>query len=179
MTIKKLLDRYLPNPDWIKKQSSLRFLSSFLNNTQLWTINRQSSSGGAAIGMFCAFIPAPIHSICAVSLAILFRVNVPLAFIFSLFSNPITIPPLFYFTYQIGAKILGLTERTIEFTLSMDWLSNTLVHIWKPLLLGCLLVGSVSALITYFSIRLIWRFNVVNQWERRQDHNHQRLLDKD
>ena len=42
-----------------------------------------------------------------------------MAVVFSLFSNPITIPPLFFFAYQLGAMLLGLEEKHVEFSVLM------------------------------------------------------------
>ena len=146
----------------------MHLLSDHLHDPNIWHIHRRSAAAGAAIGMFCAFIPAPVQTIGSAALAILFRVNLPLAVVFSFFSNPITIPPIFYFAYQLGTKLLGLEEKQIEFTFSWDWFSNTLVHIWEPLLLGCFILGSLASMLTYFTIRLIWRISAVNKWEKRR-----------
>ena len=102
------------------------------------------------------------------TLAILFRVNLPVAIAFSLFSNPVTIPPIFYFAYKLGAALLGLRQRQIDFSLSVEWISTTLAQIWQPLLLGCLILGTGAALMTYLLIRLIWRISAVSKWENRR-----------
>ena len=168
MSLRNFFKRYIPHKDHIQNHGSMHLLSDHLHDPNIWHIHRRSAAAGAAIGMFCAFIPAPVQTIGSAALAILFRVNLPLAVVFSFFSNPITIPPIFYFAYQLGTKLLGLEEKQIEFTFSWDWFSNTLVHIWEPLLLGCFILGSLASMFTYFTIRLIWRISAVNKWEKRR-----------
>lgn len=168
MSLRNLFKRYLPQKEHIHKQGGLHLLSDYLHDPNIWHIHRRSAAGGGAIGMFCAFIPLPVHTLSSAALAILFRVNLPIAVVFSFFSNPITIPPLFFFAYRLGATILGIKEKNVHFTFSWDWISNTFVHIWEPLLLGCFILGSTSSLLTYFLIRLIWRISAVNKWEKRK-----------
>ncbi len=168
MGLRNLFKRYLPHKDHIQKHGGLHLFSDYLHDPNIWHVHRRSSAGGAAIGMFCAFIPLPVQTIVAAALAILFRMNLPIAVVFSLFSNPLTIPPLYFFSYQIGSKILGLQEKNIEFAFSWNWFSNTLVHIWEPLLLGCFILGTISSILTYFIIRLIWRIIAVAKWEKRR-----------
>ena len=166
--MRNFIKKYLPHRDHLHKHARLHLFSDYLHDPNIWHIHRRSSAGGAAIGMFCAFIPFPIQTIGSAALAILFRVNLPIAVVFSLFSNPITIPPLFFFAYQLGAKLLGLKEKDVDFSFSWDWISNTFIHIWEPLLLGCFILACISSLITYFLIRLIWRINAVNKWQKRR-----------
>jgi uncharacterized protein (DUF2062 family) len=41
--------------------------------------------------------------------------------------------------------------------MSFEWLTNTFVNIWQPLLLGCLLLGTASATLAYVALDLVWR----------------------
>ncbi len=168
MSLRNLLKRHMPNKEHLQKQGGLHIFSDYFHDPNIWHIHRRSSAGGAAIGMFCAFIPLPVHTLSSAALAILFRMNLPIAVFFSFFSNPLTIPPLFFFAYRIGALILGIKEKNVDFTLSFDWISHTLVHIWEPLLLGCFILGTISSIATYLLIRLIWRISAINKWENRR-----------
>tara|TARA_R110002072_G_scaffold155883_3_gene306318 strand:+ start:8855 stop:9484 length:630 start_codon:yes stop_codon:yes gene_type:complete len=168
MSLRNFLKRYLPKKEHIHKHGGLHLLSDYLHDPNIWHLHRRSSAAGAAIGMFCAFIPFPVQTIISAALAILFRVNLPLAIVFSFFSNPVTIPPLFFFAYQIGAMLLGLDEKDVKFSFSWEWITNTLVHIWEPLLLGCFIMGTISSILTYSIIRLIWRLTAISKWEKRR-----------
>jgi len=166
MSLRNLFKRYLPQREHIQKQGGIHLFSDYLHDPNIWHIHRRSSAGGAAIGMFCAFIPFPVQTICSAAIAILLRMNLPIAVVFSLFTNPITISPIFFFAYQLGTKILGLKEKYPEFTFSWDWISNAFIHIWEPLLLGCFILGTVSSILTYFIIRLLWRVTAIAKWEK-------------
>lgn len=168
MSLRNFFKRYLPQKEHIHKHGGMHLFSDYLHDPNIWHLHRRSSAGGAAIGMFCAFIPLPIQTIVSAAFAILFRVNLPMAVVFSLFSNPITIPPLFFFAYQLGAMLLGLEEKHVDFSFSWEWINTTLLPIWEPLVLGCFILGAISSLLTYFIIRLVWRISAINKWENRR-----------
>lgn len=169
MSLKNLFKRYTPRKEHLQQHKSLRLLSDYLHDPNIWHIHRRSSAGGAAIGMFCSFIPFPIQTLTTSALAILFRMNLPIAVLFSLFTNPLTISPVFFFAYQIGTTLLDLEEKYTQFSFTWDWLSNAIVHIWEPLLLGCFILGSISSILTYIIIRLLWRITAIVKWEKRRN----------
>lgn len=164
---KQFFKRYLPKASTMKKHPNLQFFGTLLHDGNLWHLNRRSLSGGMAVGLFMAFIPVPMQMIFAAALAILLRVNLPLSVALVWITNPVTIPPLFYAAYKLGAFILGTAVKNIEFTMTFEWLTTTLLAIWRPFLLGCFLMGSLSALIGYLTVRLLWRLQVKRVWQER------------
>jgi len=44
--------------------------------------------------------------------------------------------------------------------MSFEWVTHTFVNIWQPMLLGCLLLGTASALLAYVTLDLIWRSSI-------------------
>ena len=93
---KKFIQRFLPDPTWIKNHQSLRFLGDWLHDPNIWHLNRRSASMAVFIGLFIAFVPLPSQMLMAAVLAVLLRVNLPLSVLLVWVSNPITMPPLFY-----------------------------------------------------------------------------------
>jgi hypothetical protein len=73
----------------------------------LWHLNRRSAAGGVAVGMFCGLIPGPLQMLGAGIAAVLFRVNLPTALLTTLYTNPLTIVPLYLVAYKIGSLALG------------------------------------------------------------------------
>ena len=172
MAFRNLFKRYIPHKESIASNSIIRIFDEYLHDPNIWHIHRRSSAGGAAIGVFCAFIPIPIQTLSAAALAILFRMNLPIAILFSFLANPITVPFIFFYSYKLGSILFGLEENQItniipENTTIIEWFNTIFLNIWEPLLIGCLILGLISSFITYFLIRLIWRIGAVVKWGNR------------
>lgn len=141
---------------------------SLLNEPNLWHLNRRSAAGAFAVGLFCAFVPIPFQMVLAATLAILFRVNLPISVALVWITNPLTMAPIFYFAYRMGAWLLGQPVQA-ELTLpTMEQFWNGLNSIWGPLLLGSFILSSVSAICGYLLIRGLWRLYVVRQWRNKR-----------
>jgi uncharacterized protein (DUF2062 family) len=119
--------------------------------------------------LFSAFIPIPFQMVLAAALAVLFQANLPISVVLVWISNPITMPPMFYSAYKLGQWVLGEAPGEFSFELSLDWLMTELSFVWRPFLLGCLLLGTAAALVGYTAIRLYWRYLVVQKMERRRN----------
>jgi uncharacterized protein (DUF2062 family) len=165
---KKIIRRYLPDAHKIRSHKHLRFFGKLIHDPYLLHLNRRSVSGAFAVGLFMAFVPMPFQMIPAAALAILFRVNLLLSVALVWVTNPITMPALFYFCYRLGAWILGRPTKAFEFEPSWAWLGSEMLRIWQPFLLGCLIVGAASAAAGYFGMRGLWRWHVVQEWEKRK-----------
>ena len=158
----------MPHPGTITENSLIKRLGPRLQDPGLWHINRHSVSGAVAVGLFCGFLPVPFQMLIAAVGAILFRVNLLIAVPTVWISNPITIPPIFYFCYLVGVWILGATAHPFEFELSFEWLMTELSQIWQPFLLGCLVMATLSAIIGYCMVRLFWRYHIWQQIKQRR-----------
>ena len=172
MAFRNLFKRYIPHKESIASNSIIRLFDEYLHDPNIWHIHRRSSAGGAAIGVFCAFIPIPIQTLSAAALAILFRMNLPIAILFSFLANPITVPFIFFYSYKLGSILFGLEENQItniipENTTIIEWFNTIFLNIWEPLLIGCFILGLISSSITYFLIRLIWRIGAIVKWGNR------------
>ena len=101
--------------------------------------------------------------------AIIWRVNLPIAVGLVWLTNPVTMPPVFYFAYKVGTWILGTTvNEGVTFEVSLRWLMEELTVIWQPFLLGCFVLGVASAVLGNVIIRLLWRLRVVHYLKRRR-----------
>ncbi len=165
---KKIIKKFLPHPDSILKSKVVGVFGDMLHDPSLWHINRRSCSGAVAVGLFSAFIPLPFQMFIAALLAILFRVNILIAIPLVWISNPITIPPIFYFCYRVGAYVLNIETGNFNFELSIHWLLHGLIHVWQPFLLGCFIVGSIAAILGYGFVQFFWRYQIWRQLIQRQ-----------
>jgi len=172
---RKFFKRMLPHPKTLKSHPYLQFLGDWLHEPNLWHLNRRSLAGGMAVGLFSAFIPFPLQMLWAAILAIYFRVNIPLSVSLVWLTNPITIPPMFYLAYCLGALMLGLPAESVDFRLEMDALMHAFAHLWQPLLLGSLTMGLIFAAIGYYSVDFLWKRHVKYVWQKRRE---KRKLDR-
>lgn len=104
----------------------------------------------------------------AAALAIMIRVNLVLAVAAVWITNPITMPPIYYFCYQLGAWLLGQRAPNLPFEPSLQWFWQELNWIWQPFLLGSLVCGIVASLTGYVSVQLLWRLYVVQAMRSRR-----------
>ena len=104
---RRLIRRYMPDPSSIREHKSLRFLGTLLHDPNLWHLNRHSVARAMAVGLFAAFIPIPMQMLLAAALAVSVRGNMPIAVSLVWLTNPITMPPVFFCTYQLGAWLMN------------------------------------------------------------------------
>lgn len=171
---KRIIQRFMPDPHKIRHHKHLQIFGELLHEPNLWHLNRKSVSGAFAIGLFAAFVPIPFQMVLAAAAAIPLRVNLPISVGLVWVSNPVTIPPIFYFCYLVGTWILGAPpQEAVAFALSIDWLQYELIKIWQPFLLGCLVVGTTCSVSGYASIRLLWRWHVITKWQDKRQRRKQ------
>lgn len=177
---KKLIKRYMPDPNKIREHKHLQVFGSLLHNPNLWHMNRRSVAGAFGVGLFMAAVPVPFQMLLAAAGAIVFRVNLPISVGLVWITNPVTMIPMFYFAYLVGAFVMG-TPPTIsqdDMQLTWSWLLSELGHIGTPFLLGCLILGIGGSVLGYFGIHLLWRLNVARQWRERKQSRARRKRQK-
>lgn len=153
--MKQRLKRLIPKRETIQNHKNLQWLSKHLHNDNLWHYNRDSIAKAFAIGLFSAFVPVPFQMILAVIGSIWFSANIPIAVALVWITNPLTMPPIYYAVYKFGAWILD-TEVNTEVAFSLDYIFNAFGQIWQPFLLGSFVVSTLSAVIGYFGVMLLY-----------------------
>lgn len=165
---KELLRRHLPNADEIRANPALRPLRLFLHRSEIWRLNRRTAAGAAFIGLFCAFLPIPLQMLPAAALVLLFRCNLPIAIVLVWISNPVTIAPMFYFTYRLGAWLLDMRIEVDAIDLSLGWIWANLARIGYPLIFGSLICGWVAGVTGFVVVRVLWRLHIIRSWRTRR-----------
>jgi uncharacterized protein (DUF2062 family) len=165
---KKILKRIVPSPVRIRRIKVLGVLGNWVYASNLWHLNRYSASMAFFVGLFVAFMPVPGQTIVAALLAVWVRCNLPLAVTLVFITNPLTMAPIFFLSYEIGALMVDVPLQEVQMELSIHWLTNSLAAIWKPFLLGCLICGLFFGSLSYFIVSLLWRWHVVRQWQARK-----------
>lgn len=172
---RRFIRRYMPHPDRVKENRSLRFLGTLIHDPNLWHLNRHSVARAMAIGLFWAMIPMPMQMLAAASCAIPSRANLPIAVGLVWLTNPLTMPPVFYCNYRVGTWLLGTPTFAMPEHLTLDWVTSLLQTHWQPLYLGSLVMAILLAGMGYGLTQLYWRWWVGRSWRRRQAN---RLQDK-
>ncbi len=154
---RKKLKKILPSHEKIKDQKYLKIFGSFLQKREIWSISRKKVVLAVLIGIFVACLPMPLQMVLSSLLAIIFNANLPLSFTLIFISNPITMPPLFYFEYQIG-KLIIKPENPIEFDFDSmyDNFGNIALSLWG----GALVVGIFSSVICAILVNFFWIYSV-------------------
>ena len=130
---RKLIKRFMPDHEVIKRQKALKIFGNVLYNPNLWCLNRRSASGAFAVGLFMAFVPLPSQMIMSAGLAIVCGVNLPLSVALVWVSNPITMPVLFYFAYKVGALVMHTPPQPFHFRVIVGLYHAADEHHWSSL----------------------------------------------
>lgn len=174
---RKFFRKYLPDAAAVRSNRLVAMFSGFLGHPNLWHLNRRSASRAVGIGLFSGLVPGPLQMLCALLLAIPMRANLPVALVLTLYTNPLTIVPLYLLAYAYGKLLLRAEHVEVKVeTFVMDWtnvlqslhgLLDWCIALGKPLAVGlvalALTLGIAGALVT----RLAWRFYAVAAWRRR------------
>lgn len=176
--MRKFLHQFLPHHESVKNNRWIRPFGRWLQQPNLWHLHRRSVAGGVAVGLFCGLIPGPLQMLGAALLAVLFRVNLPVALFATLYTNPFTIVPLYLLAYQLGQWASGGQNGLVIAQLpQMRWgsagswgseLWHWLAQLGKPLLIGLPLLAVMLAITGYVAVRLAWRAAVIYRWRARK-----------
>lgn len=173
--MRRTLKKYLPDPESIRNNRWLRPFAGSLLHPRLWHLNRHSAAGAVATGLFCGLIPGPLQMLAAALCALVFKVNLPLALLTTLYTNPVTIVPLYLLAYQIGRWVLGdgsgfVTPPAFSATDFIGWSSamqQWMLSVATPLGIGLLLLASGLALGGYLLTRAAWQIYLIAAWRKR------------
>ncbi|MEW7978498.1 MAG: DUF2062 domain-containing protein [Candidatus Sedimenticola endophacoides] len=163
-----LIKRYTPDHETIRNHKHLRVFGRLLHDPSLWHMNRRSVAGAFAVGLFWACIPMPMQMLAAAATAIPARVNLPISVALVWITNPLTMPPIFYFNYLVGTWVMGREPRMHGFEMSSEWFAESMGQIWQPLYLGSLVCACVAALVGFVGMRALWRLHIVRHIKLRR-----------
>ena len=158
----------MPNPDLIKNHKNLQFLGDKLHDPNFWHLSRRSVSMAFAIGLFAAWLPVPGQMAIAAVGAFSYRANLPIAVALVWLTNPITMPPLFYFAYRVGLWFMDRPSPAENFKFSLEGVTSGFGNTWEPFLLGCFIMGISCSAAGYFGINYFWHQHVAKKWAARK-----------
>src|SRR5260221_647559 len=115
----------------------------------------------------------PIAAILAVPLP----VNLPVALATTLYTNPLTIGPLYVIAYWIGTLFVHSDGTPFSHPPGFDWSNlgawlrasfDWMLSLGKPLAVGLVVLAVGLAIAGYVVVQLAWRVQVVVAWRRRR-----------
>lgn len=183
---RKFFRKFLPSHESVRNHRYIARFGPWLRHHNLWHLHRRSAAGGIAVGLFAGLIPGsnPVQFAAAALLAIAFRVNLPVAAVVTLYSNPFTIVPLYFVAFKLGQFVLLETgDQMPELAFSLEdkgfgeWIPaalHWLASVGKPLVVGLPVLAVLLALIGYFATDWTWRLYVRCAWQRRRRRRAQR-----
>ena len=176
---RKLFRKILPSHESIRQNRYVACFGPRLQHPNLWHLHRRSVAGGVAVGLFAGLVPGsnPVQFLVASLMAIGFRVNLPLAVAVTLYSNPLTILPLYYAAFKLGQLVLLRSDSDLPsiatalegkgfrewMPTAIDWLAG----VGYPLLIGLPLLAILLAVTGYMLVDWAWRSHVRMEWRRR------------
>lgn len=175
---RKYFRKYLPDHATVREHRFLRPFQSLLKHPNLWHLNRHSVAGGLAAGLFGGLAPGPVQMAIAAILAILFRVNLPVAVIATLYTNPLTWPPLILAAYGIGSWVTGGNGHGYQ-EFEFDWgtqpwtefpaiFGEWLLGLGETFLIGDLILACLLAVLGYIAVQVGWRLHILAYLRRRK-----------
>jgi uncharacterized protein (DUF2062 family) len=173
---RKFFRKYLPSHESIRQNRYFARFGALLLHPNLWHLNRRSVAGGLAIGLFAGLVPGPLQMLTAAILAVPLRVNLPVALATTLYTNPLTIGPLYVIAYGIGSLIVA-SDGALSHPPEIDWSHlgasmqaylDWALSLGRPLAVGLVILAVGLAIAGYVFARLAWRAYVVLAWRRRR-----------
>ena len=159
--MRETLKRYSPK----REEVNLGWLNQHLQDPQLWKWNKRTISRAFAIGLFCAFMPIPLHTLLAAVLAVVFSSNILLSIALVWVNNPITMVPIFYYTYKLGSFITGM-ELDPGFVFTWEYMLDNLTSTTISLWVGGLFIAPIAGILGYIAILLIYKYRAVKRIKR-------------
>jgi uncharacterized protein len=159
--MKETLKKYTPK----RENVNLGWLNKHLTDPELWKWNKRTIAKAFAIGLFCAFLPMPAHTLLGAILAVMFSANILLSILIVWVNNPITMVPIYYFTYKLGASIIGI-EMDLNFEFSFSYLMENFGNATLAMWIGGIITSIISAIMGYFAIIAIYKYRAIKRVKR-------------
>lgn len=181
--ISVLAHRHVPKREQLEAN---RFVRPFARRQELWRFTRRSVPRGVAIGLLVgifAMIPG-VQIIGAALLCVPLRGNIPIAAAMTFLSNPATTPFILAASIFVGNKLGYRADLTTFYGLFHrgagidEWAAWLLSDAAPALVIGLLIIATVSAIIGYLIAVFAWRAWIGHKRRVKQE-SQQTLLDRE
>lgn len=148
------------------------FISKYNIRKEYIFINRKMVTRALLIGVSIGLIPMPFQMVLVVGMIFFLKFNVPIALLILWFSNPLTMPFIYYAQYTTGVYLLDMDKLVVE--LSLEWFENNFSNIFIPLYVGTLFYMLTLAPLVYFIIDFLWIRSVRTKHNLKQNRLNQK-----
>ncbi len=133
-----------------EKRGQLLMLQRFRNKVREF-INKGLSpceiAFGIALGNFVGILPfLGLHTVIAIGLAYLLRLNIVVVFLGTQISNPFSFPFILFISAQLGSLVLNGSMLNLKFSGDI----NIIKQYVMPTLIGSVLLGLGVGTVSYF-----------------------------
>ena len=139
------------------------------------SFSRHPLAKGLAFGLLCGLLPlGPIQMAATVLMCIKWRGNALVGVIATLYSNALTIVPLYMLAFQMGRWVVPGEHPMVDMaalTQSQGWLSGIwdwLMALGWPLMVGIPVLGILLAVFGYVLVQVVWLLPVYLRARRMQ-----------
>ena len=123
---RRLLKRLIPDPHTLRERWFLRPFGARLADPLLWTLHRRGVTHAFGAGLAICFVPLPVHLLLATSVAVIWRLNIPVICGTTFLLNPFTAVPAYYLAYRVGAALLHVPRQHFKFVPNWHWFGHSL-----------------------------------------------------
>jgi uncharacterized protein len=164
---RRWLKKIIPAPQALRERWFLRVFGQRIADPQLWTLHRRAVTYAFGAGLAICFVPLPIHMLLAGTVALIWRLNIPVLYGTTFLMNPFTAVPVYYVAYRVGVALLHAPRHHFHFVASWEWLRHGLTPVWQPFIVGCIVCALFAGLLGWLSLEVVWRWNVASRYRAR------------
>lgn len=153
----------------------LKRLRPWLDRHDVFSFTREPLARGIAFGMLCGLIPGPLQILGSLALCAWLRGNVIAAAIATAYTNPLTIVPLYWVAFQIGALLLPGNHTIAPFVAPDGGMGAWALGVgeWMgalgwPLLVGLPVLAALLAANAYALVQIFFLTPVIKRARRMQ-----------
>jgi len=155
------------NSPWLKR------LRPWLDQHDVFCFTREPLARGVAFGMLCGLIPGPLQILGSLGMCAWLRGNAIAAAVATAYTNPLTIAPLYWLAFQIGAFLLPGHHTMPPFVTPQGGLGAWAVGLgeWMtalgwPLLVGLPVLAIWLSLNAYVLVQIFFLTPVIRRARR-------------
>jgi uncharacterized protein len=169
------LKKKVPSKDALLANRWLRPFAHYLGDPNIWHFNRHSIARGVALGLFFGIVIPIAQTPVAALFAVSARANLAVAAFCTFITNPFTTPLIYIGAYETGLRLLSMQERASLLSGSVmdDGVKALIARLLDaplPTAVGLLLISTLSSVIGYWLVHLLWRANIRRRWASRRRH---------